>query len=87
MITLYDAQAFTPQGCICYNPHAINMTDNSTVPCDDTHCSRGDNLNCFTMEEDDEAKSKRVMVCLAHPHPALLHVYILIVGRYFIFSC
>ena len=53
MIALCYVQGETPQGCICYNPYAINPTDNSTVPCNGAQCSRGDNLDCFSDEDVD----------------------------------
>jgi hypothetical protein len=54
MIASCNPQALLPQGCICYNPRVFNVTDNSTVPCDDPQCSRGDNLDCVN---DDEGYS------------------------------
>jgi hypothetical protein len=53
MITLHDGGVVKPpQGCACYNPHAVNVTNNSTAPCVDTRCSRGDNPICFTSGDD-----------------------------------
>lgn len=44
IIILYGAQSVPPQNCICSNPH--NIGANGPVPCNDTQCSRGDNLAC-----------------------------------------
>ncbi len=46
MIRLCDVQAVRPQGCVCYNPNVLD-SNNSTVVCNTTHCSRGNNLNCY----------------------------------------
>jgi len=46
MIILYGVQSVPPQNCVCSNPH--NIDPNGTVACNDTQCSRGDNLACNT---------------------------------------
>ena len=51
MFILDNGQAVQPQGCTCYNPKVLNNTDNSTVPCNSIHCSRGDNVNCFAYRD------------------------------------
>ncbi len=42
MSILYGAQSVPPQNCVCTNPHYV--LPNGTVPCNDSQCSRGDNL-------------------------------------------
>ena len=48
--TLYGAQSVPPQSCICFNLH--NIGPNGTIPCNDTQCSRGDNLTCTATDPD-----------------------------------
>lgn len=43
--SLGDVQEVQPQNCVCYDPNLID-TNNSTVVCNTTHCSRGNNPNC-----------------------------------------
>ncbi|CAF1190769.1 unnamed protein product [Adineta steineri] len=44
-ISLGVVQEVQPQNCVCYDPGHID-TNNSTVACNTTHCSRGNNPNC-----------------------------------------
>lgn len=44
-LSLDGVQAVQPQNCICYNPSFLD-SNNSTVSCNTTHCSRGNNPNC-----------------------------------------
>jgi hypothetical protein len=57
MISLHDVRAIQPQNCICYNPNVL--INNSTVACNTTHCSWGNNPNC-NGNDDDGIRSLRV---------------------------
>ena len=47
MVTSYDAQAVPPKNCNCFDPRTLDPADNSTVPCNDTGCSRANNSDCY----------------------------------------
>ncbi|CAF1421072.1 unnamed protein product [Adineta ricciae] len=43
--SLADVPTVQPQNCVCYDPNYLDI-NNSTVACNTSHCSRGNNPNC-----------------------------------------
>jgi len=56
IISVCDVQAVKPQGCTCYDPKVLD-SNNSTVACNTTNCSRGNNPDCYGDDDDNDLPS------------------------------